>query len=165
LDSDYSKSQFRLKFRRKVAFGPVCRWQHYTHAGSAPAGKIETQGLKRCESWRTRSASQRCAGSCRRKRGTGDERTRRCGVRPNRHQITDGPTGNRTERKLTQLECRLEERLHFVLARTWDLLPETIYRRLLKRNRMAYERRPTWAYDRALALYSLFRNLNGEQGN
>jgi len=35
------------------------------------------------------------------------------------------------------VECRLEERLHFVLARTWDLLPETIYRRLLKRNRMA----------------------------
>jgi hypothetical protein len=49
LDSEYSKSQFRLKSRRKVAFGPVCRWQHYTHAGSAPAGKIETQGLKRCE--------------------------------------------------------------------------------------------------------------------
>jgi hypothetical protein len=36
LDSEYSKSQFRLKSRRKVAFGPVCRWQHYTHAGSAP---------------------------------------------------------------------------------------------------------------------------------
>jgi len=32
--------------------------------------------------------------------------------------------------------CRLQERLHFVLARTWDLLPETIYRRLLKRQRM-----------------------------
>ena len=34
------------------------------------------------------------------------------------------------------VECRLQERLHFVLARTWDLLPETIYRRLLKRQRM-----------------------------
>ena len=34
------------------------------------------------------------------------------------------------------VECRLEERLHFVLARMWDLLPETIYRRLLKRQRM-----------------------------
>jgi hypothetical protein len=34
------------------------------------------------------------------------------------------------------VECRLEERLHFVLARTWDLLPETIYRRFLKRQRM-----------------------------
>ena len=34
------------------------------------------------------------------------------------------------------VECRLQERLHFVLARTWDLLPETIYRRLLKRRRM-----------------------------
>ena len=34
------------------------------------------------------------------------------------------------------VECRLEERLHFVLARTWDLLPGTIYRRLLKRQRM-----------------------------
>ena len=63
------------------------------------------------------------------------------------------------------VECRLEERLHFVLARTWDLLPETIYRRLLKEIGWRYERRPTWAYDRALALYSLFRNLNGEQGN
>ena len=35
------------------------------------------------------------------------------------------------------VECRSQERLHFVLARTWDLLPETIYRRLLKRQRMA----------------------------
>ena len=26
------------------------------------------------------------------------------------------------------VECRLQERQHFVLARTWDLLPETIYR-------------------------------------
>ena len=34
------------------------------------------------------------------------------------------------------VECRLQERLHFVPARTWDLLPETIYRRLLKRQRM-----------------------------
>ena len=34
------------------------------------------------------------------------------------------------------VECRLQERLHFVLARTWDLLPEAIYRRLLKRERM-----------------------------
>ncbi len=34
------------------------------------------------------------------------------------------------------VECRLQERLHFVLARTWDLLPETIYRCLLKRQRM-----------------------------
>ena len=34
------------------------------------------------------------------------------------------------------VECRLQERLHFVLARTWDLLPETIYRRLLKRQKM-----------------------------
>jgi hypothetical protein len=34
------------------------------------------------------------------------------------------------------VECRLQERLDFVLARTWDLLPETIYRRLLKRQRM-----------------------------
>ena len=34
------------------------------------------------------------------------------------------------------VECRLQERLHFVLARTWDLLPEAIYRRLLKRQRM-----------------------------
>ena len=34
------------------------------------------------------------------------------------------------------VECRLQERLHFVLARTWDLLPETIYRRLFKRQRM-----------------------------
>ena len=33
------------------------------------------------------------------------------------------------------VECRSQERLHFVLARTWDLLPETIYRRLLKRQR------------------------------
>ena len=34
------------------------------------------------------------------------------------------------------VECRLQERLHFVLARSWDLLPETIYRRLLKRQIM-----------------------------
>ena len=34
------------------------------------------------------------------------------------------------------IECRLQERLHFVLARTWDLLPETIYGRLLKRQKM-----------------------------
>ena len=34
------------------------------------------------------------------------------------------------------VECRLQERLHFVLARTWDLLPEAIYRRLLKRQTM-----------------------------
>ena len=34
------------------------------------------------------------------------------------------------------VECRLQERLHFVLARTWDLLPETIYRRALKRRRI-----------------------------
>ena len=34
------------------------------------------------------------------------------------------------------VECRLQEQLHFVLARTWDFLPETIYRRLLKRQRM-----------------------------
>jgi hypothetical protein len=34
------------------------------------------------------------------------------------------------------VECRLQERLHFVLARTWDLLPETIYRRLPKGQRM-----------------------------
>jgi hypothetical protein len=33
------------------------------------------------------------------------------------------------------VECRLQERLHLVRARTWDLLPETIYRRLLKRQR------------------------------
>ena len=31
------------------------------------------------------------------------------------------------------VECRLQEQLHFVLARTWDVLPKTIYRRLLKR--------------------------------
>lgn len=31
------------------------------------------------------------------------------------------------------VECRLEEQLHCVLARTWDLLPETIYRRAFKR--------------------------------
>jgi hypothetical protein len=36
------------------------------------------------------------------------------------------------------VECRLQERLHLVLARTWDLLPETIYRRLLKRQRMGH---------------------------
>ena len=34
------------------------------------------------------------------------------------------------------VECRLQERLHLVLARTWDLLPETIYRRMLKKQRM-----------------------------
>jgi hypothetical protein len=34
------------------------------------------------------------------------------------------------------VECRLQERPRFVLARSWDLLPETIYRRLLKRQRM-----------------------------
>ena len=34
------------------------------------------------------------------------------------------------------VECRLQEQLHFVLARTWDVLPETIYRRLLKRQKM-----------------------------
>jgi len=34
------------------------------------------------------------------------------------------------------LECRLQERLHFVPVRTWDLLPEKIYRRLLKRQKM-----------------------------
>ena len=34
------------------------------------------------------------------------------------------------------VECRLDERPHFVLARTWDLLPETIYRRLPKGQRM-----------------------------
>jgi hypothetical protein len=33
------------------------------------------------------------------------------------------------------VECRLQEQLHFVLARTWDVLPKTIYRRLLKRQR------------------------------
>ena len=33
------------------------------------------------------------------------------------------------------VECRLEEQLHFVLARTWDLLPEAIYQRSLKRQR------------------------------
>ena len=33
------------------------------------------------------------------------------------------------------VECRLQERLHFVLARTWDLLPEAIYQRSLKRQR------------------------------
>ena len=33
------------------------------------------------------------------------------------------------------VECRLEQQRHFVLARTWDLLPETIYRRSLKRQR------------------------------
>jgi len=33
------------------------------------------------------------------------------------------------------VECRLGEQRHFVLARTWDLLPETIYRRSLKRKR------------------------------
>ena len=31
------------------------------------------------------------------------------------------------------VECRLQEQMHFVLARTWDLLPEAIYRRSLKR--------------------------------
>jgi hypothetical protein len=34
------------------------------------------------------------------------------------------------------VECQLQERLHFVLARTWDLLPETIYRRVLKRQKV-----------------------------
>jgi hypothetical protein len=33
-------------------------------------------------------------------------------------------------------ECRSEERLHSLLARRWDFLPETIYRRLLKRQGM-----------------------------
>jgi len=33
------------------------------------------------------------------------------------------------------VECRLEEKLHFVRARTWDLLPETIYRRSFKRQK------------------------------
>jgi hypothetical protein len=33
------------------------------------------------------------------------------------------------------VECRLEEQLHCVLARTWDLLPEAIYQRSLKRQR------------------------------
>jgi hypothetical protein len=37
------------------------------------------------------------------------------------------------------VECRLQERMHFVLAKTWDLLPETVYRRLLKA-RKPYER-------------------------
>ena len=36
------------------------------------------------------------------------------------------------------VECRLQEELHFVLARTWDLLPQAIYRRLLRRQRPAY---------------------------
>ena len=34
------------------------------------------------------------------------------------------------------VECCLEERLHFVQAQMWDLLPETIYRRVLKRRRI-----------------------------
>ena len=34
------------------------------------------------------------------------------------------------------VECRSEERLHSLLARRWDLLPETIYRRLLRRQGM-----------------------------
>ena len=34
------------------------------------------------------------------------------------------------------VECRLQEQLHFVQARTWDLLPQAIYRRSLKRQRM-----------------------------
>jgi hypothetical protein len=38
------------------------------------------------------------------------------------------------------VECQLQERLHCVLARTWDLLPETIYRRLLKRQRTGQRR-------------------------
>ena len=33
------------------------------------------------------------------------------------------------------VECRLEEQLHFVQARRWDLLPEAIYQRSLKRQR------------------------------
>jgi hypothetical protein len=33
------------------------------------------------------------------------------------------------------VECRLEEQLHFVLTRTWDLLPEAIYQRSLKRQK------------------------------
>ena len=35
------------------------------------------------------------------------------------------------------VECRLQEQLHFVLAQTWDLLPQSIYRRLLKRHMAA----------------------------
>ena len=40
------------------------------------------------------------------------------------------------------VECRLQERLHLVRARTWDLLPETIYRRFLKGQRQGPRHMP-----------------------
>ena len=33
--------------------------------------------------------------------------------------------------------CRMRERLHMVLVHTWDVLPEAMWRRLLKRREMA----------------------------
>jgi hypothetical protein len=33
--------------------------------------------------------------------------------------------------------CRMRERLHVVLVHTWDVLPEPMWRRLLKRRAMA----------------------------
>jgi hypothetical protein len=53
------------------------------------------------------------------------------------HGVAAGKKGRvMSVAKMRCLLNRLQERLHFVLARTWDLLPETIYRRLLKRQRM-----------------------------
>jgi hypothetical protein len=33
--------------------------------------------------------------------------------------------------------CRMRERLHLVLVHTWDVLPEPMWRRLLRRRRIA----------------------------
>jgi hypothetical protein len=34
--------------------------------------------------------------------------------------------------------CRLRERLHCVLVHTWDVLPEPMWRRLLRRREMVW---------------------------
>jgi hypothetical protein len=63
------------------------------------------------------------------------------------------------------VECRLQEQLHVVLTRTWDLLPQPIYRRLLKRHGILSPKLPGYAgHDLRSSSYGASRNEKRRAG-